>query len=293
MSEANACCSGCQDPVVVSIPGSPGADGAPGADGSNGVNAYTTTTTLAVTLPAAAGPVVLATSVADSSWAGIGQVIFISDGTDWAHFRILTIPSSTSFTLYWLDYPNDAVGTSVLAVSSTVSPAGVLATFSPPADLTDSTGGTPSGTLASTVGIQTLEFPHTFIGGTAAVEPVTTWVVPFKFKIISWAFVTEVLLVGAAGSRVANMEIDATDVGAPSTITIPIANSAVGTVTTGSAVAAPNTGNAGQSFSIEIAAGGTQFTAGSGTFIVAIQNMDTVDAISSLNTSITAINATL
>lgn len=151
------------------------------------------------------------------------------------------------------------------------------------ATITDNSTGTAGDTIAAGVGVGVWEFEHTFIGGTSAVEPVTAWTPGHKFKILSWSFVTEVALVGSGGSRVANMEIGTTDVGtSPSTLTIPIANTAVGTVTAGAAVAGANTGTAADTFSIEIASGGTAFTAGSGTFRVVYQNMDTADAIASL-----------
>jgi len=151
------------------------------------------------------------------------------------------------------------------------------------ADLTDNTTGTVGVTLAAGAGHSYLTFPHTFIGGTDAVEPVTALTLGYKFKIISWAFVTEALLVGAAGSRVANLEIGTTDVGTVvSTCTIPIANAVVGVVTAGTTVTGANTGSAAATFSIEIATGGTAFTAGSGTFQILVQNMDTADALASL-----------
>lgn len=151
------------------------------------------------------------------------------------------------------------------------------------AALTDSTTGSAGAALAAGAGYSLLAIPHTFIGGTSAVESVTTLTLGFKFKIISWAAVTTVALVGSGGSRVANMEIGATDVGTvASTITVPIANTAVGTVTAGTAVEGANTGAANATFSIEIASGGTAFTAGSVMFLVLIQNMDTADAIASL-----------
>src|SRR5262245_42305017 len=53
--------------------------------------------------------------------------------------------------------------------------------------LTDSTTGTAGTTLAAGVGVYTLQFQHTFIGGTSAVEPVTNYTVGHKFKILSWS----------------------------------------------------------------------------------------------------------
>ena len=135
---------------------------------------------------------------------------------------------------------------------------------------------------ATGVGMSVLEFPHTFIGGTSAVEPVTAYTIGYKFRIVSWCWVNEVLLVGAGGSRVANMLIGATPVGGPSFITIDVAAPAVGARVNGTAIAAANTGSAVDTFSIQIADGGTAFTAGSGTFLVLVQNMDIADAVASL-----------
>lgn len=146
--------------------------------------------------------------------------------------------------------------------------------------ITDNTTGSAAATWAAGVGVMDISIPHTFIGGTSAVEPLTNWTPGFKFKVLSWDFVTEVALVGASGSRVANLEIGTTDVGTVvSTCTVPIANAAVGTVTAATAVAGANTGTAADTLSLEIASGGTAFSAGSGTFHVRIQNMDTADAM--------------
>lgn len=157
------------------------------------------------------------------------------------------------------------------------------------AALTDSSTGAASTTLAAGVGYEILTFSHTFIGGTSAVEPVTTLTLGFKFKIISWTAVVDVLLVGAGGSRTCNMEIGTTDVGtSPSTLVIAEANATVGTVIAGAAVAGANTGSAAATFSIEIASGGTAFSAGKVTFQILVQNMDTADAIASLAAQVNA-----
>jgi len=145
MSAATDCNCACPTPTITHIPGETGAAGAAGTNGTNGVNAYTTLTTLGLTLPAAAGPVVLATSVGSSAWASIGQVIFITDGTNWGHFRVLTKPSTASFTLEWLDYDGDAAGLSVIAfATSSVSPAGIQPAIPSPTSVAN--GGTNSAT---------------------------------------------------------------------------------------------------------------------------------------------------
>jgi hypothetical protein len=235
-------------------------------------------------------------------------VVFISDGVDWGHFEVVGIPDSTHITVEWLDYLPDATVGSVIGSGAKVSASGPQSADFNTTELkalnatllagiaafTDNTGGTASDTLAAGVGIFELSIPHTFIGGTSAVEPVTDLVLGFNFKVLAWHFVTHVALVGAGGSRVANLEINSTDVGTvASTCTIPIANTAVGTVTAATAVAGNNTGNTAATLSIEIANGGTAFTAGSGTFVIRIQNMDTANALASLSDKVNDIRAAL
>ena len=89
------------------------------------------------------------------------------------------------------------------------------------------------------------------------------------------------LLVGASGSRVFNLEIGTTDV-TGGVLTVPIANAAVGVVTAPTAITALNTGTASDTISIELQNGGTAFSAGKINIILTIQNMDTADAFSTL-----------
>lgn len=51
----------------------------------------------------------------------------------------------------------------------------------------------------------------------------------------------------------------------------------LGKVTSGTAVTAANTGSATDVLSVEVAASGTVFTAGSGVLLIRIQNMDVQD----------------
>ncbi len=161
--------------------------------------------------------------------------------------------------------------------------------------ITDSTGGTVADTLTATVGISTMSFPFEFITSTSAIDVVTAFVPGFKFKILDWAWVDGgTLLVGGSGSRVANMEIGTTDVGtSPSTCTVVQASTAQGRRIDGAAVAGANTGSATDTFSIEIASGGTDITAGNGAFHVVIQNMDTADAFASMSDKWNELRTTL
>lgn len=288
MSEASNCDCACETPQLVLVPGSPGENGIPGAAGSNGVNAYTLTTST-ITLPAAAGPVILATSVADSSWAAIGQVLFISDDTNWGHFRVLTQPSSTSFTLDWLQYPNDAVGTTVIASGAHVSPAGVLPVFAPPTDLTNSTGGTPGATLAAGTGFQTLAF-YIEAASLANGDILTDYVPGYAFKILKFdARCAKIVSTGAKAATL-NLEINAINL-TGGVITLS-GTYALGAPSAGTAVTAANVGTATDSFSVE-ASSVTAFVEGAFWLLVEIQNLDSTNSIASLNASITTINAQL
>src|SRR5690554_5964891 len=101
MSAPINCGCACPNPEVVEIPGSPGENGTPGTNGTNGINAYTILTAN-VTVPSIGANVTA--SVGVSSWAGIGQTVFLSDGSDYGHFQVVSIPSSTSIELKFLGY---------------------------------------------------------------------------------------------------------------------------------------------------------------------------------------------
>src|SRR5438093_4304805 len=122
MSAAVTCNCACPNPTVTLTPGSPGENGAAGADGANGINAFTVLTA-AVVIPAV-DAIVLA-AVAVSSWAGIGQILFLSDGTDKGHFQVVSVPSAQSLQLKFLGYPNDSPLGSSIGIGVTVSPSGV------------------------------------------------------------------------------------------------------------------------------------------------------------------------
>jgi hypothetical protein len=153
------------------------------------------------------------------------------------------------------------------------------------ANIGDSTGGADDiSAAAAGLGDVALSFKATLpTGGTDAAEIVTTFTPGFKFKVKRWAYIEDVAATGTSGSRVYNMEIGSTDVGStPSTVTITTASAAVGRVIAGTAVAGANEGSASDTLSIEVAAGGTTHDAGSGTFVVVLQNMDVADAIATL-----------
>lgn len=163
---------------------------------------------------------------------------------------------------------------------------GTIGAVTAPTAITDNTTGTTTATFAAGVGVYDLNF-HCSLVSTGAVDLVTAIVPGHKFKILSWEFTTDVPGVGSGASRVANLEIGTTDVGTtPSTLTLTEAGTSLaGERTAATAVAGANTGTASDTLSIEIAAGGTDFSAGTGTFVIKIQNMDTADAIAGICTA--------
>lgn len=205
----------------------------------------------------------------------------------WAYF-IVNRATSASHIITVKDSAASTVGTIGPTQSAWVMSDGTTVTISRTSagttTFTDNTTGTAGTTLAAGAGCFTLTIPCTFPAGTSAGDVITNYVLGYKFKILAWSFTTDVPGVGAGASRVFNMEIGTTDVGTvPSTITCTEASTSdIGEQTAGTAVSGANTGASTDSFSIEVANGGTAFTAGSGFFTVKIQNLDTADAIASL-----------
>lgn len=124
-SPAGCGTSACESAVTINIPGSTGATGVPGAAGSNGVNAFTTT------LAAFAMPAELATVtvvVGNSSWAVVGQTVFVLGA---GFFLVTAIPNNSSLTLQNLEsattlaYQDNVAPGTVIGSGAGVSPGGV------------------------------------------------------------------------------------------------------------------------------------------------------------------------
>lgn len=149
--------------------------------------------------------------------------------------------------------------------------------------LVNSTGGTPSMTLAAGAGVTTLSIPIQLAAmTTAAADLITNYTPGYAFKVLSVSFVTTTLGTGAAASQTLNLEIGTTNLtGGVVNVTLASTDT-LGEITAGTAVTAANVGTAADTISLEVAAGGTVFTAGAGVLLVKIQNMDTANAIASL-----------
>jgi len=155
-------------------------------------------------------------------------------------------------------------------------------------EVTDSTTGTSTTrTFAAGVGVYDLTLPvpaNLSTLSTGGVDVATGIVLGHKFKILSWEFITTVAGTGAGASLVFNLEIGSTDVGTVvSTCTVTLAGTSdIGERTAATAVSGANTGTSTDALSLEVAGGGTAFTAGSGYFVIKVQNMDTADAIAGI-----------
>ena len=145
--------------------------------------------------------------------------------------------------------------------------------------LTDSTGGsTADATLTATAGISILSVPIQLASMTTSAADLVTEILPgYKFKVLAADFVTTTVSTGSGASQTINLEINTTNVtGGVLNATLASTNT-LGKVTAGTAVTAANTGSATDVLSVEVAASGTIFTAGSGVLLIRIQNMDVQD----------------
>lgn len=154
-------------------------------------------------------------------------------------------------------------------------------------DLTDSTTGTASDTLAATVGVTTVAVPIQLAAmTTSAADLMTAYTPGYAFELLSLEFVTTTLGTGASASQVLNLEIGTTNV-TGGVLTLLLADTdTLGKKTAATAITAANTGTAASTISIEVAASGTVFTAGAGFLLLKLRNMDTVNSIASLSAKI-------
>ena len=160
--------------------------------------------------------------------------------------------------------------------------------------LTDNTTGTTTTTFAAGVGVYDLVLPapaNLSTLSTGGVDVATGIVLGHKFKVLSYEFITTLAGTGASASLVFNLEIGTTNL-TGGVLTLDLADTdTIGKREAATAITAANTGTSTDALSLEVAAGGTAFTAGSGYFVVKVQNMDTADAIAGIVTQIAALVA--
>jgi hypothetical protein len=278
MSLAHHCGCPSPSPALVPVPGTEGAQGV----ATNGRDAFTTTS---AGHSSPSGPFNRGDSVtfpvADASWASIGQHIFVQG----AGYFLVTSLSGNNIAATFINVPANANG-SVVVGGSVVCPAGApYGIGALPSPLNHAAlAVTAATTLAAGVGIYTLSFAATLPTGTSAADRLMGFVPGHKFRILSFAYVVQVATAGTGAARDWNLEISGVGVGSPVvTLPITIGNSAtVGAVVNSASISNANTGSAADTISLKVASGGTAYTAGSGTFILRIQNLDTAEAVKGL-----------
>src|SRR5439155_502704 len=121
-------------PGATGVAGVTGATGSAGTNGTNGVDAFTTTTA-SYTQPASGSDVTV--SVGDTSWLGIGQVLFIPTG---GFYIVSSITDPTTVILTNLGYPGNASSGTVVGSEQVVSSGGLIG----PTGATGATGAAGS-----------------------------------------------------------------------------------------------------------------------------------------------------
>lgn len=104
---------------LITVPGPRGATGAAGTNGSNGKDAFTTTPT-GFTVPAVSANVNV--EVADSTWMGVGQPIFVQFAG--SGFEVVSKPDSTHVTLMNTG-ATDNVAPGTVIPATTLTPGGI------------------------------------------------------------------------------------------------------------------------------------------------------------------------
>jgi hypothetical protein len=128
--------------------------------------------------------------------------------------------------------------------------------------------------LGTGPGVYTVSIPLALASmTTSAADLVTGWIPGHAGKILKVQFVTTTLGTGSGASQVINLEIGSTDV-TGGVLTLLLADATpLGKIKDATAITAANEFTATDSISVEVAASGTVFTAGSGALLIQIQNL--------------------
>lgn len=291
MSATNCDCA-CPDPTVTEVPGAAGEAGAAGADGTNGVNCYTLLTADAIFADAVA---TVQVSVALNSAFVVGQTVFAADpspGTDHGTFEVISLTGTTVIGLRATDAPGDTALPYTIGSGGKLTPTGATGALAGalPAALTDSTGVvTPSTTLAAGIGNYVIPINLQLSDLTNNIIAVITPGHAFRILKVDWA---NNKAGGAAGAAVITPTVSNGTL-AGGVITLG-GTTTVGAVTAGTAVTQTIANGSSSVATITLTASGvTTYTSGDGSILVYVQNLDTLNAVASLNSSIDDIIAAL
>lgn len=292
MSAAGSCDCACPTPEIVQVPGVSGAAGAAGAEGSPGIGPFTLLTDDATFADAVA---TVQVDVALNTGFAIGQTVFAADpsgGTDHGTFEVISKTGTTVIGLRYTAAPGDTAAPFTIGSGGILTATGATGALAAalPAAFTDNSTGTASNTIAAGVGVFTLALQVDLATLTAAAsELLTNYVLGYAFKILSVDFVVGEVGAGAGATMTINLEIGVTNV-TGGVVNPTLANTATqGVIVSGTAVTAANVGTAANTLSVEVAAGGTIFTAGEGSLLIKIQNMDQANSGASMAAHINAL----
>ncbi len=123
------------------IPGSPGE---PCEPCSNGIDSFTLLTD-ALIIPNVGAQVVA--SVAESSWAAVGQFVFVSDGLKAGTFKVVTATPGV-MDLQFFGYPGDSSPGDIIGVGGKVTPSAVQPTITNPLPVAEGGTGGQTATAA-------------------------------------------------------------------------------------------------------------------------------------------------
>jgi hypothetical protein len=153
-----------------------------------------------------------------------------------------------------------------------------------PAKLTDSTTGTAGTSLAAGAGVHTVSLPVT-LANVASGDVLTNYTPGYAFKVLATHFAVTTAVTTASKAATLNLEIGTTDVTGGSVALTSANCTPLGAVVAGSSVTAANTGTSSDTISVE-ASGVTAFAEGAGVLLIRLQNMDTANAVASVNASV-------
>ena len=88
--------------------------------GAQGINAFAVTTA-AFVIPAALANVTVA--VFQSQMLAVGENVFASDGTHFGNFKVVSLPTTSSVQLEWLNFTGDSATGSTIAAGALIVPA--------------------------------------------------------------------------------------------------------------------------------------------------------------------------
>lgn len=245
----------------------------PGPSGPSAV----TTTSAQFTLPAIGGTVSI--TVGDSSWIKQGSNLFISDGSKWGNFVVIT--PGNPFTARFLGLVGDSASGNVASGAVVVSGTGDQ-TF--PWDLdaltafTDNSGGAKSDTIAANVANNIIVLGP-FSMALLVNSQIWELAIPYGFKVNSITFRDDIAITTGAKAATFTTRINA--VATTGGVVAVAGTYATGATQAGTAISGGNTGTAGQTLEA-IVSGVTAFSEGYGHLELSVTNTDLAATIAAI-----------